>query len=116
MRYVTSPGQPPISQVTIDEVPADPTVLDVREDDEWAAGHIEGATHIPLSELAGRLPELPAADQLVVVCRGGGRSARATAYLQQVGVAATNLDGGMKAWNAAGRRMVSAGNAPPTVI
>ena len=116
MRGVTSPGQPPIPQISIEQVPADPTVLDVREGDEWAAGHIEGAIHIPLSELSGRLPELPDADPLVVVCRGGGRSARATAYLQQIGIEAVNLDGGMKAWDGAGHPMVSASGAPPAVI
>ncbi|MBA3418717.1 MAG: rhodanese-like domain-containing protein [Geodermatophilaceae bacterium] len=107
---------PPIRQLSVEELPASPTVLDVREDDEWAAGHIDGAIHIPLGELTGRLPELPDADPLVVTCRGGGRSARATAYLQQIGIDAANLDGGMQAWSAAGRSMVSESGAPPTVI
>ncbi len=113
---MTSPGMPPIPQLTVEELPAEPTVLDVREDDEWAAGHIEGAIHIPLAELPGRLPELPDADPLVVTCRMGGRSARATAYLQQIGIDAANLDGGMQAWSAAGRPMVSGGGSEPTVI
>lgn len=107
---------PPIPQVTVEQLPVAPTVLDVREDDEWAAGHIDGATHIPLGDLPGRLPELPDVDQLVVTCRGGGRSARATAYLQQIGIEAANLDGGMQAWSAAGRPMVSDTDSPPTVI
>ncbi|HEY9252209.1 MAG TPA: rhodanese-like domain-containing protein, partial [Nocardioides sp.] len=55
-------------------------VLDVREDDEWAAGHIEGATHIPLQELPARLGELPEG-QTLVVCKVGGRSAQAVNYL-----------------------------------
>jgi len=113
---VTRPGRPLIPHVSVGELPPDITVLDVREDDEWAAGHIEGAVHIPLSEVPGRLAELPAADQLVVACRSGARSAQATAYLQQIGIAAVNLGGGMQAWSAAGRPMVSQSGAPPSVI
>lgn len=116
MGGVSTPGPPPIPQVNVEALPADPTVLDVREDDEWAAGHIEGAVHIPLSELPARLPELPDDDRLVVACRGGGRSSRATAYLLQIGIEAANLDGGMQAWSAAGRPMVSESGSPPTVI
>jgi len=116
MGIVTSPGQCPIPQVGIEQLPAEPTVLDVREDDEWAAGHIDGAIHIPLTELPGRLHELPDADRLVVICRSGARSARATTYLQQIGIEAVNLDGGMKAWSAAGRPMVCESAAAPTVI
>lgn len=116
MGGVSTPGPPPIPQVNVEALPADPTVLDVREDDEWAAGHIDGAIHIPLSELPSRLPELPDADPLIVTCRGGGRSAQATAYLQQIGIDAANLDGGMQAWDAAGRAMVSDNGVPPTVI
>jgi rhodanese-related sulfurtransferase len=55
-------------------------VLDVREQVEWVHGHIEGAQHIPLSELGGRLDEVPV-DQTLVVCKVGGRSARAVAWL-----------------------------------
>ena len=108
--------KPGVPCVPAAAVPEDGVLLDVREDDEWAAGHIDGAIHIPLGELTGRLPELPDADPLVVTCRGGGRSARATAYLQQIGIDAANLDGGMQAWSAAGRSMVSESGAPPTVI
>lgn len=116
MPPVTTPGQAPIPQIGVDAVPADSTVLDVREDDEWAAGHIEGAVHIPLSELPARLSDLPDADPLVVICRSGGRSAQATAYLQQIGIEAVNLDGGMRAWDAAGRPMVTDSRTPPAVI
>src|SRR3954447_16350692 len=71
-----------IPTVTIAGVP-DPLpeglhVLDVREEVEWAYGHIEGATHIPLRELPARVDEVPA-DQTLVVCKIGGRSARAGA-------------------------------------
>ncbi|MBB5922877.1 rhodanese-related sulfurtransferase [Actinoalloteichus hoggarensis] len=91
-----------------DELPnPDVVLLDVREDDEWQAGHAPDALHIPLGELGARLGELPTDHDVFVVCRSGGRSARATAYLNQNGWDAVNVDGGMKAWAAAGRSVVS---------
>jgi len=99
-----------IPTVTVDDVP-DPlpaglVVLDVREDDEWAGGHLEGAVHVPLGQLPGRLDEVPRDGQVLVYCKVGGRSAQATAYLQQAGVDAVNLDGGILAWQRAGRPVV----------
>lgn len=88
-------------------VPEGVTVLDVREPHEWAAGHIEGATHIPLGDLPTRLGELDAATPTFVVCHLGGRSARATQWLQAQGYDATNVDGGMEAWEQAGKPIVS---------
>ena len=96
-------------------VPAGSLVLDVREPQEWEAGHIAGALHIPLSQLPSRLGELPTDEQLVVVCRVGGRSARAVAWLTGHGYDAVNLDGGMGAWAATGRPMVSETGDTPTV-
>ena len=86
-----------------DPIPADLTVLDVREDHEWAAGHIAGATHIPLGELQARVGELDPEARTLVVCHMGGRSARATAWLHAQGHVVVNLDGGMEAWEAAQR-------------
>ncbi|GDY31171.1 rhodanese-like domain-containing protein [Gandjariella thermophila] len=96
-----------VPTVTASEVPEDAVLLDVREPDEWTAGHAPRAVHIPLGELAGRLGEVPEEGQVYVICRSGGRSARAAAYLNQNGWEAVNVDGGMKSWAAAGRPMVS---------
>ena len=106
-----------VPSVSATDVPPDAVVLDVREDDEWAAGHIDGAHHIPMGELPGRFGDVAdlAGDspELVVVCRSGHRSARVVAWLAQNGVDAVNLDGGMGAWVSAGRPMVSeTGGAP----
>jgi rhodanese-related sulfurtransferase len=91
-------------------------LLDVRELDEWAAGHIPGAVHIPMGELAGRLDEIPRDRDVVVLCRSGGRSASVTKYLAQGGWRVRNLAGGMSTWAAHGRPMVSESSAPPSVI
>lgn len=94
-----------VPSVTVADLPEEANLLDVREPDEWAAGHAPHAVHIPMGELAGRLAELPAGEAVYVVCRGGGRSARVTAYLNANGWNATNVDGGMRSWHAAGRPM-----------
>jgi rhodanese-related sulfurtransferase len=107
---------PDVASVTVDRVPAGACLLDVREPDEWAAGHAPGAVHIPMSELLARFGEVPADTELVVVCRSGNRSAAVTAYLAQHGYAARNLAGGMLDWQAAGRPMVAeAPGMPPHV-
>lgn len=106
---------PSVPSINATEVKDDAVVLDVREPDEWEAGHIPGALHIPLSDVPGRLGELPEGGQITVVCRSGGRSARATNWLTQNGYDAINLEGGMGAWEAAGREMVSETGEAPTV-
>lgn len=73
-------------------------VLDVRQPEEHASGHIPGCTLIPLGELPERLGELPTDRPLHVVCRVGGRSAQATAFLRAHGLDAHNMTGGMLAW------------------
>jgi rhodanese-related sulfurtransferase len=76
-------------------------LLDVREDDEWAAGHIDGAQHIPLGELSARLGEVPKDRTIVAVCRSGGRSEAAVRGLRKLGYEAENLEGGVNAWDRA---------------
>jgi rhodanese-related sulfurtransferase len=99
-----------------DPLPDGLLVLDVREDDEWQAGHVEGSLHVPLRQLGERYADLPDAEQTLVVCRVGNRSAYATAFLQQQGVDAVNLDGGLVAWARAGRPLVTDDGEPPTVL
>ncbi|SFQ45841.1 Rhodanese-related sulfurtransferase [Amycolatopsis arida] len=85
-------------------------LLDVRERDEWVAGHAPEALHIPLGDLPARLAEvaaLPDDRPLYVVCRTGGRSARAAAWLNANGWDAVNVAGGMKSWQTEGRPLVA---------
>lgn len=98
------------------EVPADAALLDVREADEWNAGHAPGARHLPMSELTARIGEVPADDPLYVVCRSGGRSARVVQYLAAQGHPAVNVDGGMQQWAAGGRPVVAEGGGVPEII
>ncbi len=91
-------------------------LLDVREDDEWTAAHAPQAVHVPMGDVPQRIGEIPSGGTVHVICRSGGRSARVTAYLNQSGRQAVNVDGGMQAWAAAGRPMVADSGAPPQVI
>lgn len=78
-------------------------VLDVRQPDEWAAGHIPDATLIPLGELSARIAEVPKDRQVVVVCRSGNRSAQGRDILLDAGrPSVTSVAGGMNDWTAAG--------------
>jgi len=94
--------------VTPAEVGDDTYLLDVREPDEWAAGHAPGAHHVPMMEIPARTAEVPADVEVVVVCRSGGRSGQVVSYLMGNGWDnVRNLDGGMQSWAATGREVVS---------
>ncbi|EST54426.1 molybdopterin biosynthesis MoeB protein [Brevibacillus panacihumi W25] len=73
-------------------------VIDVREVDEWNAGHIKQAKLIPLGFLPQRVDELDKSTPVVMVCRSGARSHHATEYLQNLGFDVANMVGGMLAW------------------
>lgn len=106
---------PELPAVPASALPSDAQVLDVREDDEWEAGHLPGALHVPLAQVPQRLAELPAG-RLHVVCRGGGRSQRAAEWLQGHGYDTVNVEGGMQAWAASGGAMVSENGQEPAVV
>ena len=109
-------SRPRIPSVPASSVAEDAVVLDVREDDEWAAGHIDGSLHIPMHELPARLAEVPADGPLVVACKVGGRSAQVVAWLAQQGYDVANLDGGLLAWASARRPLVRDDGAPGGVL
>jgi rhodanese-related sulfurtransferase len=114
------PVQIPV--VTLEEFDADlstAVLLDVREDYEWAAGHIQGALHIPMNSVPAHLtadPDVVPRDQpFVVICKVGGRSAQVTAWLRARGYDARNFDGGMLTWAVAHRPMISEDGSAPEV-
>ena len=77
-------------------------LVDVRADHEWEAGHIEGATHLPLAELAERTGEIDKERPVVLYCRGGNRSTMATDALADAGYNAVKLSEGIVGWSEAG--------------
>jgi rhodanese-related sulfurtransferase len=110
----------PLPSVEAAAVPFDGLVLDVREGDEWAAGHVEGALHVPMSDFVARFGEVTEAladvGRAYVMCRVGGRSAQVTQYLVQQGIDAVNVEGGMLAWDGAGRPMTTDTGNPAFVL
>lgn len=97
------------------DVPRDGYLLDVREQDEWDAGHAPEAVHIPMGQLGDRAGEIPRDQEVFVICRSGQRSAQVTVALNQAGWLVRNVDGGMKGWAEAGRPMERVGGGPPYV-
>jgi rhodanese-related sulfurtransferase len=93
-----------MQQITVTQLAAlaNPVVIDVREPDEYAGGHAPGAVNIPLGQLEDRLSEIPATEDVYVICQSGRRSALATDALVARGFSATNIDGGTSAWIQAG--------------
>lgn len=83
-------------------------VLDVRTDQEWDDGHIEGAQHIIAGQLTAHLSQLPTDGTIVVTCGTGYRSTVAVSVLERAGrTGVINLTGGMSAWHAAGLPVVT---------
>ena len=102
-------------QVMSANVPVGVYLLDVREDDEWAAGHAPDAVHVRLSELNEHSAEIPRDREVYVICRSGARSAYATQALSGAGWKAINVSDGMTGWAVAGRAMVSESGGEPFV-
>ncbi len=74
-------------------------LIDVREANELANGVIEGSIHIPMGQIPQNLKKLNPSDDIVVICRSGGRSGQIAEFLIQNGFSnVRNLVGGMNAW------------------
>jgi rhodanese-related sulfurtransferase len=90
-------------------------LLDVRNADEWEAGHVEGSTWIPMNQIVDRQGELPTEREIVAICKVGGRSGRVAEALVAAGYDAANVAGGAEAWQAAGFPIVTSDGRPGTV-
>lgn len=90
-------------------------IVDVRNPDEWDAGHIEGADHVPMDQVRSRQDEIATDRTVVAVCRSGARSGDVAAALRRAGYDAENLEGGLQAWSRAGLPLVTEHGSPPRV-
>jgi rhodanese-related sulfurtransferase len=97
-------------------VAAGAVLLDVREPDEWQAGHAPSALHVALGDVAASQHRLGPENPIVVVCRSGGRSNKAAEFLRAQGLPVANLAGGMQAWAASGRAVVTDDGTAGAVI
>lgn len=90
-------------------------IVDVRDLEEWDAGHVEGSRHIPADELPGRVGELRSGVPVVTVCRTGRRSGAAVEALRSLGIDADHVEGGLTAWSEQGLPLVDSDGSPGTV-
>lgn len=101
-------------EVSIDElavaVAAGQTVLDVRENWEYEAGHVPTAKHIPLNTIPDRLSDISKTDQVWIICQAGGRSMTAANYLEAQGYNVVSVAGGTGAWIQSGKEVVEGAN------
>jgi rhodanese-related sulfurtransferase len=91
-------------------------LVDVREKEEWSAGHAPEALFIPMGHIEARIDEIPTDRTAVIVCRSGGRSNAVTQLLTSHGVDAVNLAGGMHAWEQAGFPVVTDAGEPGRIV
>ena len=73
-------------------------LIDVREADEFASGHLPGAINLPLSDFLERYGELDKEKSYHIICQSGARSAQACAFLEEEGYDVINVAGGTSAW------------------
>jgi len=78
-------------------------LIDVREADEYRAGHVPSAEFITMSTIPLRLADLPRGQKLHVICESGGRSWQVCSYLEMQGYDVVNVAGGTGAWRMSGR-------------
>src|SRR5205807_76581 len=89
MAWAMLAGSPKVREASLDELRARPSgaaIVDVREPEEFANGHIPGAVNLPQAELATRLNEVPRDRPIFLICQGGFRSLRAAQFLSQCGI------------------------------
>jgi rhodanese-related sulfurtransferase len=115
-------ASPPVREVGVEELesrPPEAGLLDVREPEEYAHGHVPGAVNLPQADLATRLAEVPRGRPVYLICQGGFRSLRAAQFLRQQGFEeVVSVKGGTEAWRAAGKPLAQ-GDAraePPRVV
>jgi rhodanese-related sulfurtransferase len=77
-------------------------LVDVRQPEEYEAGHVPGAKLIPMADVVARVGEIPEEGPVYVICQTGSRSQRAADYYRNLGIEAYNVAGGTKAWTEAG--------------
>jgi rhodanese-related sulfurtransferase len=104
------PTPPGVPEVTVDQLAAahagGAPVVDVREPDEYEAGHVPGAVLIPMGQVVERVTELDRSRPVYVICQSGSRSGRAAQWYRSQGIDARNVAGGTSAWAERGKPVV----------
>jgi glyoxylase-like metal-dependent hydrolase (beta-lactamase superfamily II)/rhodanese-related sulfurtransferase len=107
MPWAMLTASPAVQEIDIDALetrPGEAVVLDVREPEEYAHGHVPGAINLPQADLASRLDEVPRDRPVLMICERGMRSLRAAQFLMQMGIEnVVSVKGGTAAWRKAGK-------------
>jgi hydroxyacylglutathione hydrolase len=104
---------PEVEQSELEARPPEAMLLDVREPQEFAGGHVPGARNLPQADLATRLSEVPRDRPVYVICQGGFRSLRAAQFLSQMGFTdVASVKGGTEGWRAA-QKALATGETDP---
>jgi len=100
----TSPQVPEMEPEAVEAASDDAILLDVREPEEYAEGHISGSINLPQADLATRLHDIPRDQPIISICRSGARSLRSAQFLAQMGYPSVgSMRGGIDAWEQSGR-------------
>lgn len=114
----SGPPSPEVGIDDLDSLPATALLLDVREPEEFAHGHVPGALNIPQCDLATRSGEIALDRSVLVICQSGFRSQRSAQYLKQIGCCdVASVRGGTAAWRDSGRPLAygDPGSVPPRI-
>ena len=105
-----------IAEITVEELAErldqGVRLIDVREVDEYADGHVPGAQLIVLGTVPDNVDRFRGDGPTYVICKSGGRSMRACQFLEGEGIETVNVAGGTMAWTASGRPVVTGGDLP----
>lgn len=104
------------AQEALGLIEAGAVLIDVRELDEWEAGHAVPARHVPLNGVPDAMDTISRDAPVLVICRSGNRSRGATVAMRDAGIDAYNVDGGMRAWHEAGGHVVRTDGSSGSVI
>ena len=91
-------------------------LIDVREDDEWNAGHHSGAKHIPMSTIPENLNSFEESEKYIIICRSGHRSGKVSGYLNNQGFDTFNLLGGMQELSLTSENVIDSTGNKGTII
>ena len=91
-------------------------LIDVREQDEWDAGHHTEAIHIPMGTIPQKIDDFKTSDNYIIICRSGARSGRVSSFMKNEGFDSLNLTGGMKELSLCSKKIVDLNGNNGTVI
>jgi len=91
-------------------------LIDVREQDEWDAGHHSEARHIPMGTISEKVNEFETSENYIIICRSGGRSGKVCSFMGEEGIESYNLTGGMNKLSLTSEKIINSNGNNGIVI